>query len=280
MTLEINKLGPYAGAEAIGVDLREPQDAQTRQRLNDALVENVALVVRDQHLDASQFIAAMRNFGAPMEQNFTTYRHESEKLVNVVSNTHPGKSGDRVYHSNYWHTDHTNREEPPNYTALYAIELPKSGGGDTGIVNMRAAYEHLPAGLKTQIDGLQTVNVFQGSASKRKSHRYTVSTRSIEDRPVIHPLIRTHPANGTKAIYLHQGKVENFVGMAPKESQDLISEVLKAAIKPEFIYRHKWRLGDLFIWDDRSTMHMAHADYDLQETRTLYRALIKGGRPI
>lgn len=279
MTLEINKLGAYAGAEAVGVDLREPIDAETRQRLNDALVENVCLVVRDQRLDAGQFLDAMRNFGEPMEQNFTAYQHESEKLVNIVSNTFPGKSGERVYHSNYWHTDHTNREEPPNYTALYAIELPKSGGGDTGIVNMRAAYEHLPAGLKAQIDGLQTVNVFQGSAAKRKSHRYRVSERSIDDEPVIHPLVRTHPANGTKAIYMHQGKVENFVGMTPRESHDLIEELLETAIRPEFVYRHKWLLGDLFIWDDRSTMHMAHADYDLEETRTLYRALIKGARP-
>ena len=167
----------------------------------------------------------------------------------------PTKHGNRVYHSNYWHTDHTNRPEPPSYTALYALELPKSGGGNTGIANMRAAYEALPAAMKARIDGLETVNVFQGSASKKKSARYGVSARSIEDKPVIHPLIRTHPANGTKAIYMHQGKVEQFVGMTPEDSQALIEELLDTAIRPEFIYRHKWRLGDLLIWDDRSTMH-------------------------
>jgi len=111
--LTINRLGEHAGAEALGVDLREPIDAETRQRLNDALVEHVALVVRDQRFDAHQFLAAMRNFGEPVEQNFTAYRHESEPFVNRISNTFPAKSGERVYHSNYWHTDHTNRIEPP-----------------------------------------------------------------------------------------------------------------------------------------------------------------------
>ncbi|MFT5446347.1 MAG: taurine dioxygenase [Gammaproteobacteria bacterium] len=279
MALEIAKLGEHTGAEASGVDLRQPLDAEVRQQLNDALVEHVALVVRDQQLDASQFLAAMRNFGEPIEQNFTKYLHKAEKLVNHISNTFAGKDGERVYHSNYWHTDHTNREEPPAYTSLYAIELPKSGGGRTGIANMRAGYEHLPQALKARIDGLSTVNLFQGSAATAKSHRYALSRRAIEDRPVVHPLVRTHPVSGKKAIYMHQGKVENFVGMQPQESQDLIAELLEEAIRPEFTYYHDWRLGDLFIWDDRSTMHMAMADYDLNETRTLYRVLIKGDRP-
>ena len=280
MALTINPLGDYAGAEAVGIDLRAPQDEETKRRLNDAVVEHVALVVRDQQFDAGDFINALRIFGEPMQQNFTKYRHETEEFVNYVSNTFAAKSGERVYHSNYWHTDHTNREEPPNFTALYALELPKSGGGDTGIVNMRAAYERLPASLKMRIDGLQTVNVFQGSASTKKSARYGVSERLIEDTPVVHPLIRTHPMNGSKAIYMHQGKVENFVGMTPQESQDLIGELMDVAVRPEFVYRHEWRLGDLLIWDDRSTMHMAFADYDLNETRTLIRALLKGDRPV
>lgn len=279
MTLKITPLGDFAGAEATGVDLREPQDAETCQRLIDAAVEHVALVVRDQTLDANSFAKAVAVFGETMPPNFTAFSHESEKDVSFVSNTFPGKTGERVYHSNYWHTDHTNREEPPNFTALYALELPESGGGDTGIVNMRAAYDRLPDAMKARIDGLKTVNVFQGSASKRKSHRYDTSKRRIDDVPVIHPMVRTHPANGTKAIYMHQGKVENFVGMSPEESQDLVLELLDMAIQPDLTYRHEWRLGDLLIWDDRSTMHKAFANYDLTETRTLLRTLVKGDKP-
>ncbi len=277
--LQINPLGDHAGAEAVGIDLREPLDENTRRRLNDALVEHVALVVRNQTLTAGEFVRGLRVFGEPMKQNFTDYRHKDEELVNLVSNTFPAKSGERVYYSNYWHTDHTNHEEPPKYTALYAVELPRSGGGDTGIVNMRAAYERLPVSLRDRIAGLRTVNVFQGSASRKKSARYGVSRRAIDDTPVIHPLVRTHPENGSKAIYLHQGKLEQFVGMSPEESQALVEELMNAAVQPELVYRHKWRSGDILIWDDRSTMHMAYADYDLNETRTLYRVLIKGDRP-
>lgn len=277
--LQINPLGDHAGAEAVGIDLREPLDENTRRRLNDALVEHVALVVRNQTLTAGEFVRGLRVFGEPMKQNFTDYRHKDEELVNLVSNTFPAKSGERVYYSNYWHTDHTNHEEPPKYTALYAVELPRSGGGDTGIINMRAAYERLPVSLRDRIAGLRTVNVFQGSASRKKSARYGVSRRAIDDTPVIHPLVRTHPENGSKAIYLHQGKLEQFVGMSPEESQALVEELMNAAVQPELVYRHKWRSGDILIWDDRSTMHMAYADYDLNETRTLYRVLIKGDRP-
>ena len=189
--LQINPLGDHAGAEAVGIDLREPLDEKTRRRLNDALVEHVALVVRNQTLTAGEFVRGLRVFGEPMKQNFTDYRHKDEELVNLVSNTFPAKSGERVYYSNYWHTDHTNHEEPPKYTALYAVELPRSGGGDTGIVNMRAAYERLPVSLRDRIAGLRTVNVFQGSASRKKSARYGVSRRAIDDTPVIHPLVRT-----------------------------------------------------------------------------------------
>ena len=277
--VQINPLGDHAGAEAVGIDLREPLDENTRRRLNDALVEHVALVVRNQTLTAGEFVRGLRVFGEPMKQNFTDYRHKDEELVNLVSNTFPAKSGERVYYSNYWHTDHTNHEEPPKYTALYAVELPRSGGGDTGIVNMRAAYERLPVSLRDRIAGLRTVNVFQGSASRKKSARYGVSRRAIDDTPVIHPLVRTHPENGSKAIYLHQGKLEQFVGMSPEESQALVEELMNAAVQPELVYRHKWRSGDILIWDDRSTMHMAYADYDLKETRTLYRVLIRGDKP-
>ena len=280
MPLELRPLSPHTGIEATGIDLRQPQSVANTQRLNAAVVEHVALVVRNQQLDAPTFLSAMRLFGEPMEQNFTAYRHPDELLVNLISNTFEARDGRRVFHSNYWHTDHTNRERPPSYTALHPVELPESGGGDTSIVNMRAAYQGLSPEMKVKIDRLRTVNVFQGSASPRKSHRYKVSGRSIADRPVVHPLVRTHPINGTRAIYMHQGKVEKFEGMNPADSQTLIEELLACAIRPDYIYRHRWQPGDVLIWDDRSTMHKAMADYDLTETRTLYRVLIQGDRPV
>ena len=278
--MKVSPFSPLIGAEVTGIDLRKPIDAETRHQLNAALVDNVALVIRDQDFTPEQYLAAVSLFGEPMPQHFTQYALPDCPLVHEVSNRHKDKSGQRVKHGAGWHTDHTNRAVPPSFTALYAVELPASGGGDTGVINTRAAYAALAPEMRRKIEGLETVNVFQGSAAKKKSFRNEVKTKAITDAPVVHPLIRTVPETGGKAIYMHQGKVENFVGMSPEASHELIAELLEQALKPEFIYRHKWRLGDLFIWDDRASMHQAYTDYDLKENRVLYRVVAGAERPV
>jgi taurine dioxygenase len=166
---------------------------------------------------------------------------------------------------------------PPKYTCLYAVSLPSSGG-DTAVVNMRAGYEALPESLKQQIQGMKTVNVFQGSASP---HSGQSADAQVEHKPepVLQPLVRTNPENGTKALYFHPVKAENIVGMSPAESQALLARLLEHAIRPEFIYRHKWRKGDMLLWDNRSALHRAHFDYDPDEYRLLYRVLVRGELP-
>ncbi len=277
--LTIAPLGPHTGAAATGLDLRHPVDADTRRRLQDALRRHVALVIRDQKLEtADQFAEAIRIFGNPMQQNFKGEKLDKDDVVKLVSNEIPGKSGQRVYHASYWHTDHTNRDIPPAYTALYPTALPRSGG-DTGVVNTRAAYANLPAALKAKIEGLKTVNVYSGSAARNKSHKAVSLERAVEEKPIVHPLIVTDPVNGEKAIYLHQGKLENFVGMSPEASHELVGELMPHIVKPEFVYRHKWRLGDLLIWDDRASMHQAYTDYDLADRRVIWRIIVEGRKP-
>lgn len=279
MSLKIVPLGGSLGAEVTGVDLGKPIDRDVRRQLREALVKYIALVIRDQHLDQDHYVEAVRNFGQPVQQNFADDKLEN-RFVSLVSNTIPGKSGKRVYHADYWHTDHTNRDEPPCFTALYAVELPASGGGDTGVMDMRTAYEKLPAELRRRIDGLRTVNVYAGSAARHVSHKAQTLKRDVADKPAVHPLVRLNPDNGTKAIYLHQGKLECFEGMTPEQSQDVVEELMQAVTKPEFTYRHKWRKGDLLIWDDRASMHQAYSDYDLNETRTMYRIIAEPQRPV
>jgi taurine dioxygenase len=155
--------------------------------------------------------------------------------------------------------------------------LPSSGG-DTAIVNMRAGYEALPDALKRRIEGMKTVNVFQGSASARSGQ----SADAQEERkpePVLQPLVRTNPDNGTRALYFHPVKTENIAGMGPVESQALLDELLEHAVRPEFTYRHKWRKGDMLLWDNRAALHRAHFDYDPAEYRLLYRVLVRGELP-
>ena len=277
--MQVTKLSPHIAAEVTGIDLREPVDEETRRRLNSAVVDNVALVIRDQRFTPEEYLAAVSLFGEPMEQHFTQYALPGCPLVHEVSNRHQDKSGKRVKHGADWHTDHTNHVRPPKYTSLYAVSLPSSGG-DTGIVNMRAGFEALPDEMKRKLEGLKTVNVFQGSASARYSGQSADAQAEKKPEPVLQPLVRTHPDTGTKALYFHPVKAENIVGMGAAESQALLKDLLERSVRDDFIYRHKWRKGDMLIWDNRAAMHRAYFDYDPDEYRLLYRVLVRGEVPV
>jgi taurine dioxygenase len=275
--MKVTPLSENIGAEVTGIDLREPVDEGTRRRLNAAVVEHVALVIRDQEFTPEHYLAAVSLFGEPMEQHFTQYALPDCPLVHEVSNRHKDKSGKRVKHGAGWHTDHTNHVRPPKYTCLYAVSLPSSGG-DTAVVNMRAGYEALPEPLRQKIQGMKTVNVFQGSASAHSGQSADAQVERSPE-PVLQPLVRTNPENGTKALYFHPVKAENILGMEPAESQALLAELLEHAVRPEFTYRHKWRKGDMLLWDNRSALHRADFDYDPNEYRLLYRVLVRGEVP-
>ena len=277
--MQVTKLTPNIGAEVTGIDLRNPIDDEARARLRAAVVEHVALVIRDQDFTPEQYLAAVTLFGEPMEQHFTQYALPGCPLVHEVSNRHTDKSGKRVKHGAGWHTDHTNHVRPPKYTCLYAVALP-SAGGDTAIVNMRAGYEALPEDVQQRLQGMKTVNVFQGSASARYSGQSAEAQVERRPEPVLQPLVRTNPDNGTKALYFHPTKTERIIGMEAEESLALIDDLLQRIITPGIVYRHRWRVGDLVVCDNRAALHRAHADYDPAEGRLLYRIIVEGDRPV
>jgi taurine dioxygenase len=277
-TLHIAKLSEHVGAEATGIDLTRPVDEETRQRLNRALVDNIALVIRDQSFTPEQFLAAASLFGEPMEDHAKKYALPGVPLVRAVSSRHRDKDGKWVKVGVQWHTDHTNHVYPPKYTTLYAVELPPAGGA-TSIVNMRAGYEALPDALKRRIAGLKTVNVLVGSAAKTASLYAVDNSEQASRQPILQPLVRTNPDTGSKALYFHPKKTENITGMSPADSQELLDELMAHAIRPEFVYAHAWRPGDMLIWDNRSALHKAAFDYDPDHHRLLYRAMIKGELP-
>ncbi len=276
--MDITALTPHIGAEVTGIDLRERVDAETQRRLNEAVVEHVALVVRNQDFTPEQYLAAVALFGEPMEQHFTQYALPGCPLVHEVSNRHTDKAGKRVKHGAGWHTDHTNHVRPPKYTCLYAVSLPSSGG-DTAVVNMRAGYESLPEDIQRRIEGMKTVNVFQGSAAATYSGQSADAQSERKPEPVLQTLVRTHPDNGARALYFHPVKTESIAGMTPAESQALLDDLLERSVRDEFVYRHKWRRGDMLLWDNRAAMHRAHFDYDPAEYRLLYRVLVRGEVP-
>lgn len=280
-TMKITKIKEHIGAEVTGINLREPIDEATRQRLYDAAVDNVALVIRDQQFTAAQYQAAAELFGELMEDQNRRYLVDGLPLVSVLDNRHKDSKGQqaKVGKNATWHTDHTNQERPPKFTMLYPVALPDHGGG-TSVCNMRAAYEALPDDIKKRITDMKTANTLISSA------RFDISNPDVlkdqmaaKASPTIQPLVRTHPDRGTKAIWFHKSKTENILGMEPEETQAFLDQLLETAIKPEFAYVHEYRLGDMFIVDNRSAMHKAGFDYDHSQHRRLYRILVRGDRP-
>ena len=276
--LRIAKIKDHIGAKVTGIDLTQPVDATTRQRLYRALVDNVALVIRDQHFTTQQYLDAAALFGEPMANEMETKKLSDVPLVSHVDSLKRTKDGKRVYNGATWHCDHTNQPVPPKFTALYAVALPDSGGG-TSIANARAGYAALPDDVKKRIDGLQTVNVIVGSAAKVFDGDRLKWQQESGRAPVIHPLVPTNPDTGAKSIYFHPSKTENIVGMSPEASQALLDELVERTVTPEFIYTHPWRLGDMLIWDNRAAMHRANFDYDPAQHRLLYKIIVKGDRP-
>ena len=211
-----------------------------------------------------------------MEQHLTDTLMEGHPEIAVLDSREmpPDKEGKIIpFGGRDWHTDHTNHEIPPKFTALYAIKLPTSGG-DTSFANMHLAFDSLPSSEKVKLSSLETVNKIEDFAYIDEAAREKFGKLPI------HPLIRTHPDTGRKAIYVHPGKLEKLVGMEPAKSQQLIQNLLEKVITPDICYSHKWREGDLLLCDNRAVLHLAHHDYDLKEGRIMHRILIKGERPV
>jgi taurine dioxygenase len=278
--MQVTPLSPHVGAEVTGIDLRQPMDDATLREVVDVITKYIAVVFRDQDLSVEEFLAFGRQLGTPMDQ--TQGLPGTDALVRQISNkvqkTDSGKAVTTVQGTK-WHTDQTNLECPPKYTVLQAVSLPDAGGGTT-VANMRAAYQALPEDLKKKLAGMRTLNVFSGSATKDPNPVMLEKQMALGSRNgVEHPLVRTHPVDGSKALYFHPKKTECIVGMSPEESQAFLDDLLKQALRPEFEYTHKWRMGDVFLWDNRCSLHHANADFDHTQHRLLYRLVVEGERP-
>jgi taurine dioxygenase len=279
--MKINKINKYIGAEVTGVKLNEPISKKIRKEIYNALLDNVALVIRDQKFSAEEFMKAVSLFGELMEDQNRRYLADGVPMVSVLSNRHVDSAGKpaKIANNATWHTDHTNQEYPPKFTALYPVALPDAGGG-TALCNMREAYSALSDDWKIKIDRMKTANTLISSARAATGNLDIVKEQKEAGAPpMIHPLVRTHPECGTRSIWFHKAKTENIIGMEPQETQDFLSELLEEAIRPEFTYTHEYTLGDMLIIDNRSSMHKAGFDYDHSQHRMLYRALVRGDKP-
>lgn len=280
--MKITKLKEHIGAVVTGIDLRDDIDAETHQRLNDALVEHVALVVRDQHFEPADFQRAIERFGEIMPDNNSHHVVEGFPLMLVLSNRLKDSKGGpaKVEKNSNWHTDHTNHEVPPKFTTLYAIEIPDSGT-TTSVANMKAAYKMLAPEWRERIEGLSTFNTLISRANWETGNPDIVKEqRNTTKPPVEHPLVRTHPESGEKAVWFHKGKTDTVTGMDPWETQEFLADLLIETMKDDVIYHHQWKIGDLLMVDNRSAMHRADTQYDHTQHRHLHRLMVKGDRPV
>jgi taurine dioxygenase len=263
----VSPLHPSLGAEVSGIDLAQPLAADTKEALGRALAEHLALVFRDQALTPEQYLEAATAWGPVMRQHYSQHHMEGYADIGLVHH----QNGQRV--SERWHTDHTNHEKPPLATMLYGVEIPSVGGG-TSIANMRAAYAALPEAERRRLDTLRSVNaldVDRDGVRAEDEEKY--------GKPVIHPMVRTHPVNGSRAVYFHITKVQHIEGMDAEDSRAYMEDLLRRMIRPGITYTHQWRKGDVLIFDDRATLHRAHGDYDRRESRVLWRILVEGDKP-
>jgi alpha-ketoglutarate-dependent taurine dioxygenase len=261
--LHIEKVKEHIGAIVTGIDLAKPLDAATRKALCDAAVENVVLVIRGQaHLEPAQLQAAGEIFGELMEDQNRRYLVDGFPLISVLDNRHLDSKGQpaKVGANATWHTDHTNQEFPPKFTMLYAVAVPDKGGA-TSVCNSRAAYEALPAEIKARIDTAKTENTLISTARMKTGNPDIVKTQ-LESKtpPMVHPLVRTHPETGSRAVWFHKNQTETVTGLSPEETQDFLQDLTDRITQPQFCYAHEYQKGDLLIIDDRASLHKAGFD--------------------
>ena len=275
MTLHVQAIRAGFGAEISGLDFTQPQDAATRAQLNDLFATYAVLVFRQQPLTPPQFMQAAEIFGPLMPQQIKKFVLPDFRLVGYNS-THdlPRKNGKLQVRGENYHTDHSNDLAPPKATTLVAVEIP-SHGGDTQFVDARQAFDDLPEAMQQRIVGLRSLHVHQSSRSPRSFAKLSEEEMARIPR-TLQPLVIRHPDSGRAALYLNTGRMEGIEGLDDEAGYDLIEQLYTHATQPRYEYRHRWQVGDLVIWDNRSVLHQANADYDPEEYRYLLRIMLQG----
>ena len=273
--LTVTPLNDVVGAEISGIDLRQPVAPEQREQLRQLFSEHAVLVFRDQPMAPEQFMQAAEIFGDLMDQQLKKFVLPGFPMVGVNSTRDlPRKNGRLQVRGENYHTDHSNSRQPPKATSLLAVEIP-SYGGDTQFVDVRRAWADLPGEMKDRIATLRSKHVHESSRSPRSFAKLSPEEMALIPN-VVQPLVIRHPVSGLPALYLNTGRMEGIEGMEPDAGFALIEQLYQHAIQPKYEYRHQWKVGDFVIWDNRSVMHQANADYDPEEFRYLYRVMLQG----
>ena len=281
--IEVVPVDAPVGAELRGVDLSQTFDDALFAEIEDAFNTYAVIFIRDQDITPAQQVAFSRRFGEIEINAFNKFALDGHPEVLVVSNIKEnGKDIGYADAGSHWHTDMSYTATPPRMTMLYALEVPVENGkprGDTLFASAVAAYETLPDDTKTKLDGLKAVHRF---AAKERGVKKPVklSAEQIAKHPdVEHPVARTHPLTGRKALYVREGECVAIPGLPDDEALPLIKELSDRIIRPEFLYRHSWRVGDVLMWDNAAVQHWAPRDYEWPQRRRMHRTTVNGSVP-
>jgi taurine dioxygenase len=270
------------GAEISGLDLTRPLDDATFAAVRRAFLESEGvLVLRDQRITPEQHIDFSRRFG-PLAihvlRQFLLPGHPEILLVsNVMENGKPVGLGDA---GRYWHSDLSYMPEPSLGSLLHAQEIPKEGG-DTSFVNLYAAYEALSPDVKRRIDGKRAIHSYRKTYDKIQGSAFRPALsaeQKAEVQEVDHPVVRTHPETGRKALFISEGFTTRILGMGEEESEALLQMLFAHSTDGRFTYRHRWREHDIVFWDNRCVIHFAHG-CPPELRRHMHRTTVKGDVP-
>jgi taurine dioxygenase len=274
--ITVTPLGFALGAEVTGLDLREPLDDLSRQELLNAWHKHLVLVFPGQDLDAGQQIAFSRNFGELEQNDFQPhYRDAAHPEILLVTNKMTnGKPSETRNTGRNWHSDLTYTTRPAKASLLLCKEKPPIGG-DTMWANMYLAYETLSRPMRAFVETLEAIHDVSLIKGIEKRDPAKVAEMKRRNPPVAHPVVKTHPETGRKALFLGQ-RLRGFVGFTEEESAPILNFLNDHATGDEFVYRHRWTVGDLVMWDNRCLLHVALPDFDQTKIRHMTRTSVLG----
>lgn len=270
-SLDVRPLSGAIGAEIYGVDLSCELDDETVAAIRHAWLDHLVIFFRDQTLTPAQFLALAGRFGQPVEYPFVKGIEGFPEVTPVIKLAH-----ETMNFGGVWHSDTAYLETPPQGTLLIAREVPPAGG-DTLFSSQYRAYETLSEGMRRLLDGLIGVNESakaDATRTREDGKDGTVKKRFVAE----HPVVRTHPETGRRALYVNIGHTTRFAGMTEAESAPLLSFLFQHQIRPEFTCRFSWRPGSIAFWDNRCAQHYPINDYHGYR-RVMHRVTLAGDKP-
>jgi len=282
--MKITKSQDVIGAEITGVDLAR-LSADDFRRIEEAFNQHAVLCFHEQELDEDQLLVFARRFGGITPNWLTHYTHPRYPEILYVSNIK--ENGSDIGHADagsVWHTDMSFTPKPPRATMLYALEVPMENGvalGNTLFASAADAHDSLPEAMQRRIAGLRVVHNLAGRRARTGTGAQSDQAMRRDKPDVVHPLVRTHPLNGRKCLYVNKGECVGIEGMETEAALALIGEMAERIVEPRFRHTHRWQVRDLLMWDNCSLQHLASFDYKWpRHRRLLERVMVEGSVPV